>query len=112
VVNEQKIRVVKTNAAKFLGFNFREPAPDVIRETKLRWSDGAFADFKHQVRKLTGRSWGVSMAYRFRKLAQYVRGWMGYFGISDSHRPIPDNFAGSEIGRTQCARRVHAMDGA
>ena len=82
VVNEQKSRVVKTNAAKFLGFNFRG--------TKLRWSDRAFEDFKHQVRKLTGRSWGVSMAYRFRKLAQYVRGWMGYFGISDYYRPIPE----------------------
>lgn len=82
VVNEQKSRVVKTNAAKFLGFNFRG--------TKLRWSDRAFEDFKHKVRKLTGRSWGVSMAYRFHKLAQYVRGWMGYFGISDYYRPIPE----------------------
>jgi RNA-directed DNA polymerase len=82
VVNEQKSRVVKINAAKFLGFTFRG--------TKLRWSDRAFEDFKHQVRKLTGRSWGVSMAYRFHKLAQYVRGWMGYFGISDHYRPIPE----------------------
>jgi len=23
------------------------------------------------------------MEYRFTKLAQYLRGWMGYFGISD-----------------------------
>lgn len=82
VVNEQKSRVVKTNEAKFLGFNFRG--------TKLRWSDRAFEDFKHHIRKLTGRSWGVSMAYRFHKLAQYVRGWMGYFGISDYYRPIPE----------------------
>ncbi|WP_434150061.1 group II intron reverse transcriptase/maturase [Methylocaldum gracile subsp. desertum] len=82
VVNEQKSRVVKTNEAKFLGFNFRG--------TKLRWSDRAFEDFRHHIRKLTGRSWGVSMAYRFHKLAQYVRGWMGYFGISDYYRPIPE----------------------
>jgi RNA-directed DNA polymerase len=82
VVNEQKSRVVKTNDATFLGFTFRG--------TKLRWSDRAFEDFKHNIRKLTGRSWGVSMAYRFHKLAQYVRGWMGYFGISDYYRPIPE----------------------
>lgn len=82
VVNEQKSRVVKTNEACFLGFTFRG--------TKLRWSDRAFADFQHNLRKLTGRSWGVSMAYRFRKLAQYVRGWMGYFGISDYYRPVPE----------------------
>ncbi len=81
VVNEQKSRVVKTNDCQFLGFTFRG--------AKLRWSDRAFDDFKHNVRRLTGRSWGVSMAYRLYKLAQYVRGWMGYFGISDYYRPIP-----------------------
>jgi RNA-directed DNA polymerase len=82
VVNEQKSRVVKTNEVCFLGFT--------VRGTKLRWSGRAFEDFKYNIRKLTGRSWGVSMAYRFRKLAQYVRGWMGYFGISDYYRPVPE----------------------
>jgi len=81
-VNEQKSRVVKTNAAKVLGFTFRG--------AKLRWSDQAFEDFKHRIRKLTGRSWGVSMTYRLHKLAQYIRGWMGYFGISAYYRPIPE----------------------
>ncbi len=82
VVNEHKSRVVKTNDCTFLGFTFRGK--------KLRWSDRAFEDFRHQIRRLTGRSWGVSMAYRLAKLAQYVRGWMGYFGISDYYRPIPE----------------------
>ena len=81
-VNERKSRVVKTNDCEFLGFTFRG--------TKLRWSDQAFADFKHNVRKLTGRSWGVSMAYQLDRLARYVRGWMNYFGISDYYRPIPE----------------------
>lgn len=82
VVNEQKSRVVKTDACVFLGFTFRG--------TKLRWSDQAFADFKHRVRRLTGRSWGVSMAHRHRRLAWYLRGWMNYFGISDYYRPVPE----------------------
>jgi RNA-directed DNA polymerase len=30
------------------------------------------------------------MEYRLMRLAQYVRGWMGYFGISDYYRPIPE----------------------
>ncbi len=30
------------------------------------------------------------MDYRLKKLAQYVRGWMGYFGISDYYRPVPE----------------------
>ena len=37
-----------------------------------------------------GRSWGVSMAYRQKKLAQYLRGWMNYFGIAEYDRPIPE----------------------
>ena len=81
-VNEQKSRVAPIEQWVFLGFTFRKG--------KLRWSDAAFEDFKHRVRELTGRSWGVSMRYRFDKLAQYVRGWMGYFGISQYYRPIPE----------------------
>jgi len=81
-VNEQKSRVAPIDECEFLGFNFRKG--------KLRWSASAFEDFKHRVRKLTGRSWGVSMAWRFHKLAQYLRGWMGYFGISQYYRPIPE----------------------
>jgi RNA-directed DNA polymerase len=82
VVNQAKSHVVHTDACQFLGFTFRG--------TRLRWSDQAYADFRHTVRQLTGRSWGVSMAYRLRRLSRYVRGWMGYFGISDYYRPIPE----------------------
>jgi RNA-directed DNA polymerase len=82
VVNAHKSRVAKIGAVEFLGF--------IFRGNKLRWSERAFEDFKHNVRKLTGRSWGVSMDYRFHQLAQYIRGWMGYFGISDYYRPIPE----------------------
>jgi len=81
-VNEQKSRVAPIDECVFLGFTFRKG--------KLRWSAQAFEDFKHRVRQLTGRSWGVSMAWRLRQLAQYLRGWMGYFGISQYYRPIPE----------------------
>jgi RNA-directed DNA polymerase len=81
-VNEHKSRVAAIDECVFLGFTFRAG--------KLRWSQQAFADFKHRVRELTGRSWGVSMRYRLDKLAQYVRGWMGYFGISQYYRPVPE----------------------
>jgi len=32
----------------------------------------------------------VSMEYRMMKIAQYLRGWMNYFGISEFYRPIPE----------------------
>lgn len=60
-----------------------------IRGKKLRWSERAYQDFRHRLRKLTGRIRGVSMEYRLNKLSEYVCGWMGYFGISDDYRPIP-----------------------
>ncbi len=30
------------------------------------------------------------MRHRLEQLAQYLRGWMGYFGISQYYRPIPE----------------------
>ena len=81
-VNEHKSQVCRTHEVVFLGFTFRG--------TKLRWSDCAFDDFRHRLRRLTGRSWGVSMDYRLGKLEQHLRGWMSYFGISDYYRPIPE----------------------
>jgi RNA-directed DNA polymerase len=73
-INESKSRVGPTNACRFLGFTFQG--------SRIYWSPEAFQDFRHQLRKLTGRSWGVSMAYRIRKLNEYIRGWIQYFGLS------------------------------
>ena len=66
----------------FLGFT--------IKGKKIRWTDKALADFKHRIKELTGRSWGVSMEYRLRQLGQYLRGWTAYFGISQYYRPVPE----------------------
>ena len=32
----------------------------------------------------------VAMEFRLHKMGQYVRGWMGYFGISEYYTPIPE----------------------
>ena len=61
-----------------------------IKGKKIRWTDKALAQFKHRVKELTGRSWGVSMDYRLHKLGQYIRGWTGYFGISQYYQPVPE----------------------
>ena len=81
-INQEKSRVVPTNQATFLGF--------IFRGTKIRWSEKAFCEFKRRVKELTGRSWFVSMEYRYKKLAEYLRGWMNYFGISEYYIPIPE----------------------
>jgi RNA-directed DNA polymerase len=81
-VNPAKSRVALMSDCSFLSFT--------IKGKKIRWADSALRAFKHRVRKLTGRSWGVSMAHRLNKLGQYLRGWFGYFGISQYYRPIPE----------------------
>ena len=81
-INPDKSRVVPTNQATFLGFTFRG--------TKIHWSEKAFREFKRRVKELTGRSWFVSMDYRYKKLSEYLRGWMNYFGISEYYHPIPE----------------------
>ena len=81
-VNEEKSRVSKTNQISFLGF--------IFKGKKICWSDKAFREFKRQVKRLTGRSWFVSMTYRLAKLAAYIRGWMNYYGLSEYYRPIPE----------------------
>ena len=81
-VNPDKSKVAPTDQITFLGFTFRG--------TKIRWSEKAFREFQRRVELLTGRSWFVSMDYRLQKLAEYLRGWMGYFGIAEYYRPLPE----------------------
>jgi RNA-directed DNA polymerase len=80
--NESKSTVGPTNECVCLGFAFQG--------TRIYWSPEAFQDFRHRLRKLTGRSWGVSMAYRIRQLNEYIRGWIQYFGLSQYYRPLPE----------------------
>jgi RNA-directed DNA polymerase len=81
-IKESKSTVGPTNEGVCLGFTFQG--------TRISWSPEAFLDFRHRLRKLTGRSWGVSMTYRIRKLNEYIRGWVQYFGRSPYYRPLPE----------------------
>jgi RNA-directed DNA polymerase len=81
-VNEDKSKVAKSDEISFLGF--------VFKGTRILWSDKAYKEFRRRVKKYTGRSWFVSMQYRLNKLAEYIRGWMGYFGISEGYHDIPE----------------------
>jgi RNA-directed DNA polymerase len=80
-VNLAKSKVAPMSECAFLGFT--------IKGKKIRWTDKALANFQHRIKELTGRSWGVSMEYRLRKLGQYLRGWTAYFGMSQFYRPLP-----------------------
>jgi RNA-directed DNA polymerase len=81
-VNLQKSKVAQLDQCRFLGFTFRKK--------KIVWSEKSLTRFKRRVRELTGRSWGVSMDYRQRKLSEYLRGWMAYFALSEYYSPVPE----------------------
>jgi RNA-directed DNA polymerase len=81
-VNRDKSRVVKIEDLNYLSFTFRG--------IRIFVSDRAMQDFKHRLRGLTARSWGVSMATRFERLNRYLRGWMNYFGISQHYTPMDE----------------------
>jgi RNA-directed DNA polymerase len=73
-VNRDKSRVVKAEESSFLGFTFTRK--------RLTVSDKSLTRFKSELRRLTGRSWGVSMDYRYWEIRTYLQGWMNYFGIA------------------------------
>ena len=74
-VNEQKSAVARPWERKFLGFSFT-----ANREPKRRIAPKAVLRFKEKVRELTSRTRGISIERMAQKLAQYLRGWLGYFG--------------------------------
>jgi RNA-directed DNA polymerase len=73
-VNIDKSRVVKAEECGFLGFTFTHK--------RLTVSEKALTRFKSELRRLTGRSWGVSMQRRYGEIRTYLQGWINYFGIA------------------------------
>lgn len=75
------------------GHRFVRYADDIILVKSLSAAERVMTSInrflKRELRLFTGRSWGVSMEYRLHKLAEYVRGWMNYYGISEYYRPVP-----------------------
>ena len=82
-VNTDKSKVSTMDSeVTFLGF--------ILKRGQIRWSDKAFCKFIARIKELTNRSHRISMRFRVNKLNEYIRGWMGYFGISKYYSPIPN----------------------
>ena len=79
-VNRVKSKIVKAEEASFLGFTFTQK--------KLTVSEKSIIRFKSELRRLTGRSWGVSMDYRYYKIRTYLQGWMNYFGVAMKYNDV------------------------
>ena len=80
-INIEKSQVLAVRDLSFLGY--------IFKGKRIIWSPKSVAAFKHRIRELTGRSWGVSWTTRYQKLRSYINGWMGYYRLSEYYRPIP-----------------------
>ena len=78
-VNQQKSAVARPWERKFLGFSFTWE-----RQPRRRIAPKAVVRFKERVRELTQRTRGVSAEKMAEELSQYLRGWIGYFGQSQT----------------------------
>ena len=78
-VNAEKSKVDKPKGIKYLGFGFYFDS--LAKVYKAKPHPKAVAKFKAQMKKLTGRSWGVSNSYKVFKLNQLIRGWVNYYRI-------------------------------
>jgi len=79
-VNKDKSRVLRAQDSCFLGFTFPR--------MKLTTTEKAIHGFKTRLRRFTGRSWGVSMPYRYASLSSYIQGWMNYFGVGMKYNDV------------------------
>lgn len=78
-VNEAKSAVAPVNRRQFLGFSFHHAA-------KLRVSGKAMQAFKARIREITRRNRGRSVVQVVEDLQVYMRGWKGYFRLSETPR--------------------------
>ena len=78
-VNESKSAVARPWERKFLGFSFTNQKGTV----KTRVAPRAVEKLKEKIRKLTPRENHQAVQVLIAGLNQYLRGWIGYFGIAD-----------------------------
>jgi RNA-directed DNA polymerase len=79
-VNEAKSAVAPATTRPFLGFGFYLKDEKV----KVRLDPKAKQAAKARIRRLTARSWRVSMEVRIGALNRFTRGWVGYFALADT----------------------------
>jgi RNA-directed DNA polymerase len=84
-VNEQKSAVARPWERKFLGFSFTWN-----REPKRRIAPKAVMRFKGKIREMTRRTRGVNVEKMAEELSRYLRGWIGYFGQSQTPSVLED----------------------
>ncbi len=76
-VNMTKTKVAKPSRLKYLGFGFVKMGD----KWEARPHQDSVMKFKRRLKKLTKRSWSISMSERIQRLNWVIRGWINYFRI-------------------------------
>lgn len=77
-VNEKKSAVARPWRRVFLGFTFTRKPP-----YRIKVSDKAIETLKKKVKRLTRRTRGYSFPRIISELKVYLRGWKGYFDLTE-----------------------------
>jgi len=78
-VNREKTQVAYIGNVKYLGYGFYVHKG----EGRLRAHPKSVKKLREKIRKVTGRSNGMSIDNRKTKLNQVIRGWVNYFKLAD-----------------------------
>lgn len=85
-VNASKTKVTKPSYLKYLGFGFVKMGG----KWEARPHADSLAKFKRTLKRLTNRSWGISMDERIQRLNWVIRGWINYFRIGKMKRNMQE----------------------
>ena len=83
-VNHTKSRVGSPLKLKFLGFSLYRNK----NGTGIRTHEKSLKRFKQKLREITRRNRGVSIESIYLRLRRYIRGWLGYYALSDMKSAI------------------------
>lgn len=85
-VNAEKSALAPATTRPFLGFSFYR------RDGKVKIGVSAKAPqrAKRRLRRLTARTWGVSMGRRIHAINRFTVGWTAYYRLADGERPFRD----------------------
>lgn len=78
-VNTTKSKVDRPNTIKFLGYGYYKEHN--TENYGLKPHKKSVQKFKRTLKRLTSRSWSVSLDHRLRKIRQVILGWINYFKL-------------------------------